>query len=280
MVITEINHALIKKYSKMGNAEFLRAIGVKKGYFLANPIKILSLQNKKRDDDSFAYAYKKNVTAEIFRYAIFKAHNFENVNLCVFSPQQRSGKSGVALSYALFLAGLNNYKFGVKDIYGSQHGFLSDLENRVFNSVAVVDEYIEAQLQIGSYAVESSLADISKITAKLLLHSMQIYRYLPENINALIALEPIGKDIENGQTKCLVHDLENYNSEMDSQILGYAIIPHFDPTIGKVNHFELKNLKHPTLEQRFRLEYEDKKDLWNKEVLSRNPTERAKERLK
>lgn len=266
----------------MSRDKFFKFLGInQRAKFIANPIKKLALQLRRQEDDSFSIMYNKNITIDIYKYLLFKASNWENLNICVFSAQQRSGKSSVAISLGLFFSMLINYQFSVKsDIFPSQISYLNKIGNRIFNSLAVVDEYIETHAQIGAYLTESSLRDISKITAKELLHSIQIYRFLPADLNALIALEPIGKDFKNGQLKCLVYDIESFQSDMSKSLLGYCIIPHYDKSVIKYNHFDLMKLKTLSPIQKFRLDYEKKKDIWNKDIVLRKPTDRLKDRIK
>jgi hypothetical protein len=271
MTFREINTKLITKLDKMNKKELYKYLEINTNVrFSANPIKEMALYVKRGVDSDFSQHYNRDISFELFKYLIYKAKFFENLNICVFSAQQRSSKSTTAISLSLFFRKLINYNFAVdKDIFGSQITFLAKLGEREFNSIACIDEYIETHAQIGSYLGEEALKDISKITAKELLHSVQIYRYLPQHTNALIALEPIGKDFVTSQTKCLVYDIESYETDFNKTLLGYAIIPAYDRTIGKINHFELLKLKKLTEFQAFRLAYEHKKDLWNKDIILR-----------
>jgi len=273
------NTKLINKLINCPNKKLLKFFGIKeKTKFILNPLVEDSYLEKFNDDESFAECYHKAKTAKFLRYLLFKAHNLENLSLAVFSKFQRSGKSGVGNSINFIFSRLINYNYSVRDIFANQNEFLDAIPKRPFNSCSLIDETTILRSGLGSHAAEEELEDIIKITAKQLLHTIQIYRNVPHETLSHYALEPIAKDGKTAQTKCLLFDLKDYEIGY-MRLLGYVVIPHYDKSIGQINHFELKNLKKMTPMQKFRLAYENKKDAWNKSVKYRTPSSRSRQRI-
>lgn len=277
------NLKLLRKLDRMTDSKLLNYIGiVKNPTFVINPLQKKAIDQRSELDTEYAQATTSNSTVPFWRYVLYKAKYYENLELAVFSNFQRSGKSSVALAIALFYCQLIGYKMTVKnDIYPNQHAFLFDVPKRKFNSMALIDETQRLVAQMGSYVSDQELSDIQKIIAKEMMHTVQVFRRLSYETNAHYALEPIGKDFKNGLIKCHLYDMAASNNVGMNKLLGYVIVPHYDKSVVKVNQFDLEKIpkKKLTTVQKFRLAYEKKKDAWNEEIKYRSIGERAKQRL-
>jgi Skp family chaperone for outer membrane proteins len=250
--------------------------------FVVNPLQQKAIDQRCELDVEYANAANTNLTMAFWRYILYKAKYFENLEFACFSNFQRSGKSSAALGIALFFSELIGYKMSVeKDIYPNQHAFLFDVPKRAFNSIAIIDETQNLLAQMGSYVSDQELGDIQKIIAKEMIHTIQVFRRLTYESNAHYALEPIGKDYNTACIKCHLYDMAASNNIGYNKLLGYVIVPHYDKSVVKVNQFDLEKIpaKKLTPAQVFRLEYEKKKDAWNEDLKYRSIGERAKQRL-
>ena len=248
--------------------------------FVRNPLADDSAKQRQRDNEELLRGYNRNLTSEFFRFLFWKISHRENIDLSFYGVP-RGGKTGSATSVALDIASLSGIPFPLdsSQIFRNQSEFLRATPTAKSGGVYVIDEQRRRHTQIGSWAEEQELEDISNICAKRMIHKLWVCPILIPRGSEL-ALKVVALDRRLALAKAIIYDLDDDGSGLPFP-QGFTVIRHYDPSVSTIQPEALIKLppKSLTPMQLLRANYEKRKDAGIDRLLERASSESVLFRL-
>ena len=164
-----------------------------------------------RADHKFRKAFSRNYTPQFLQFMKDKARLREPIHLSIIGSV-RSGKSMMAITLCILHAILNNRLFGIEYICGNSMEFLEKLkqmpQEKLMNSIFLIDEEKSAILNYGSTAKKMKLADVSNIIAVNNISTIMICPIHWANKEAMYGIRTFGRCFDTKTVRCMLYNLQ------------------------------------------------------------------------
>ena len=205
-----------------------------------------------RADRRFRHAFNLNFTNDFLQFLKDKAHLREPISLSIMGGT-RGGKSYSAITICCFHMACHNKDFTSEYICANAFEFLEKLksmpEDKLKNSIFLIDEEKQSVFGIGSLARKTKISDVQNIIAINNISTIMINPVSWQNKEAHYGLRVFGKCYKTKTCRFMLYNLTERGKGGETP-LGNVYLPIFTAILPKLEADKLEK------------EYLDRKNKW------------------